>query len=348
MRSVSPIVLAKAQACFCGNIRLVVQFLTSAAVTDQQGRTRARSSLVWHGSKTAGGAREALDRLKWRPLRGVDKPRLHEARLQAHYAVQWLARAARAYVPRQPDDGHTSLQWEDGLDGFVTHPLSNGMRVSLQITTLTLALHSGDGQTCVQSFPLTGRTDMQAGEWVGEQLGACGFDARALDGPSPYKIPEHAIAQGASYDAAGSAEAQTELAAWYANAQAALGRVERLMIERKLTTSPVCCWPHHFDLATLTLLPTSNVDITGSIGAGFSPGDEYYDEPYFYVSVYPEPSPVMLPALPAMGHWHTHEFTAGVKPAHKILSAKDRATETGDFLQGTVAIALKILGEAAK
>ncbi len=289
-----------------------------------------------------------MDRLEWRPLRGVDKLRLHEARLQAHYAVQWLARAARAYVPPQPDDGHTSLQWEDGLDGFVTHPLSDGMRVSLQITTLTLALHSGVELTRVQSFPLAGRTDPQARQWLGEQLGARGFDARALDAPSPYEIPEHAIARGAPYNAAGPAEALTELAAWYANAQAVLGRIERRMIERKLAASPVYCWPHHFDLATLTLLPTPKADITGSIGVGFSPGDQYYDEPYFYVSVYPEPSPVMLPALPAMGHWHTHEFTAGIKPAHKILAAKDRAKETDDFLQGTTAVALKILGEAAK
>ena len=43
----------------------------------------------------------------WVPLRGIDQRRLSEARLQAHYAVQWLARAARAYVPPQPDDEHT-------------------------------------------------------------------------------------------------------------------------------------------------------------------------------------------------------------------------------------------------
>src|SRR5438105_12514767 len=45
----------------------------------------------------------------WRPVGGVDSGRLREARLQAHHAAQWLARAARALVPPQPDDGHTSL-----------------------------------------------------------------------------------------------------------------------------------------------------------------------------------------------------------------------------------------------
>ena len=70
-------------------------------------------------------------------------------------------------------------------------------------------------------------------------------------------------------------------------------------------------------------------------------------EPYFYVSVYPEPDPVTLPMLPEMGHWHTHEFTAGVKLAHTILATKNMAAETDNFLQGAVAVALKLVSKAS-
>ena len=49
-----------------------------------------------------------MGRSDWRPLRGIGQRRLSMARLQAHHAAQWLARAARAYVPSQPDDGHTN------------------------------------------------------------------------------------------------------------------------------------------------------------------------------------------------------------------------------------------------
>ena len=62
----------------------------------------------------------------WMPLRGIDQRRLSEARLQAHYAVQWLGRVARAYVPPQPDDEHTNLGWDGALGGFTTHPLKDG------------------------------------------------------------------------------------------------------------------------------------------------------------------------------------------------------------------------------
>ena len=68
--------------------------------------------------------------LKWRPLHAIDQTRFREARLQAHYAVQWLARTARAYIPPRPDGSHTSLSWDRALDGFMTHPLRDGTRLT--------------------------------------------------------------------------------------------------------------------------------------------------------------------------------------------------------------------------
>jgi Family of unknown function (DUF5996) len=282
-----------------------------------------------------------LAEVQWRPLRDVDRRRLSEGRLQAHYAVQWLARVARAYIPPQPDDSHTSLRWDRELDGFMTRPLRDHARLSLHITDLTLALHGGDGSA--QSLSLTGRTDAQARQWLGERLAARGLDPQALDTPSPYEMPAHAIARGAAYDAGGTADALTEIAACFANAEFFLDRIERRMIEHKFSASPVRCWPHHFDLTTLTMLPTPNPDMTGYLGTGISPGDEYYDAPYFYVSIYPEPEPAELPPLPALGHWHTRDFVAAILPAHKILTAKDQPAETGDFLERAIAVALKLL-----
>jgi hypothetical protein len=129
----------------------------------------------------------------WMPPRGIDQRRLSEARLQAHYAVQWLARAARAYVAPQLDDEHTNLGWDAALAGFTTHPLKDGAWLSLKITDLTLALHVGEGRTQVQSFSLDSRSDAQTRQWLSEQLGARGLDAHALDAPSPYEMPAHAI-----------------------------------------------------------------------------------------------------------------------------------------------------------
>ncbi|HEX3162239.1 MAG TPA: hypothetical protein VHQ92_06655 [Pseudolabrys sp.] len=281
---------------------------------------------------------------EWRALRGIDTVRLSEARLQAHTAAQWLARAARAYSPPQPDDGHTSLIWDRAIDGLKTQPLKNGMRFSLQLSNLTLALSDGNGPAGVQSIFLSGRTDAEVRTWLGGQLGKRGIDAVGLDATPPYQIPAHAIAKGAPYDAAViSADALAELAAWFSNAELLLNQIQSQLIERKLAVSPVCCWPHHFDLAALTTLPKHTADATGYVGIGLSPGDEYYPEPYFYVSVYPKPDPAMLPTLPMFGHWHTHEFMAAVVPAHKIVAARNQRPETIEFLHCAVDAALKIL-----
>jgi hypothetical protein len=279
----------------------------------------------------------------WRGLRNIDKAQLREARLQAHHAVQWLARAARAYIPPQPDDGHTSLVWDCAIDGLTTQQMSSGIRLSLQISNLTLALNDRGGPVGVQSIFLSGRTDPEVRQWLGNHLGKLEIDAGGLDTPSPYKIPAHATAKGAPYDAIRSADALAELAAWYSNAELLLDQIQKQLIARKMAAPPVCCWPHHFDLAILTTLPKHTDGTTGYVGVGLSPGDEYYDEPYFYVSVYPKPDPGMLPTLPMFGHWHTHEFMAAVVPAHKIVAAKNQRAETAEFLQHAVDVALKLL-----
>jgi len=288
------------------------------------------------------------EELKWRPVRGIDKAKLGEARLQAHYAAQWLARSARAYIAPQPDDGHTSLNFVAAPDGFTTQAWRDGLRLGLQLQTLTLALHEGDTATPVSSFALSGHSDAQARQWLGEQLDRRNLDARALDAASPYEMPAHRIAEGGLYDAAACAEGMSELAAWFANAQSLLGQIQHRLAGQKLAPSQLCCWPHHFDLATLTTLPKHAAGTTGYLGIGLSPGDNYYDEPYFYVSVYPKPDPSMLPTLPMFGHWHTHEFMAAVAPAHKISAAKDQETETKEFLDHAVETALKLLTASDK
>jgi hypothetical protein len=165
--------------------------------------------------------------LNWLPLRGVEPPRLGEARLQAHYAIQWLARVARAYIPPQPDDGHTNLGWDGALGGFTTYRLKDGARLSLKITDLTLALHGGEASAHVQSFSLDGRSDAQARQWLSKQLDARGLDAHAIDAPSPYEMPAHAVSQGAPYGLTGLTDAFAELAAWFNNAGLSLGSIHR-------------------------------------------------------------------------------------------------------------------------
>jgi hypothetical protein len=282
----------------------------------------------------------------WRPLGRVDFARLREARMQAHYAAQWLARAARAYIRPQPDDGHTNLGWDDGFDGFTTHPLQAGIRIGLQIPDLTLALL--ENRQIARSFPLHGRTEAEAREWLGGEMATLDLAAGALDNPLPYTLATHPLAQGGHYDTATLTEPLRELAAWYANGFFSLGTVRQRLVARGLPSPEVRCWPHHFDLDCLTPIGNGRPGIS-TIGAGLSPGDHHYEEPYFYLSLYPRPDTSQLPRLHALGHWHTQDFLAAVAPASRILALQEREAETEAFLHSTADAIVKVLsGDAAR
>lgn len=278
----------------------------------------------------------------WHSFTGVEPARLREARLQAHFAAQWLARLARAHVAPRANDEHTNLGWDDGLGGFATHAIANGDWLGLQLAGLKLTLIGRTGEPS-QVFSLDGRTDAEARAWLGQHVDARGMDMDALDAPSPYEMPAHAIARGGRYDAKGLAAALAELTAWYANAVGALTDARRQFIDRYPRMSPLRCWPHHFDLDTVLALGVESAEPTASVGVGFSPGDDYYDEPYFYVTVHPAPDVATLPGLPALGLWHTADFTAAIAPANRILKAKDRRAEVGGFLRSAIDAAISAL-----
>jgi hypothetical protein len=278
---------------------------------------------------------------QWRRIKGVDRNSLSEARLQAHHAVQWLARAARAYVTPAPDDRHTNLGWNDAIAGFTTHALPRDAALGLVISDLTLALWDGPAASSMagaQSIDLEGCRDADIRAWLGRQLGARGFDPNALDALSPYQIPEHPIGRGAPYGPAALAAALAELASWYANADQALGKTRQDIVARGIDAPPVRCWPHHFDLDCL--IPLGSAGNARTVGLGFEPGDDYYDQPYFYVSCYPPPEAAALPSLPPIGHWHSHHFTAAVATADRILEAGDQQAETEAFLRAATDILL--------
>src|ERR1043165_6789993 len=133
--------------------------------------------------------------ISWQSVPRANFIFLHAARLQAHYAAQWLARVARAYIKPQPQDRHTSLGWDEAFGGLVTHPLPDGSRLGLRIADLTLCFLD----VHPHSFPLDGRADAEVRTWLGGHVAARNLAAGKLDDASPYPMPDHALGLGARY-----------------------------------------------------------------------------------------------------------------------------------------------------
>ena len=250
---------------------------------------------------------------EWRAVPRMDFHRLHEARLQAHYAAQWLARAARATIPKRSDDSHMNFGWDHGFGGLVTHELPDGSRLGLRIGDLTLAFLD----KAPVELSLDGRTDTEVRAWLAGQMAARGLKGD-VGAALPYEIPHHVLELGARYSLEELVPAFGVLSVWFSNALDILEFVRGKLSGKKLSGPAPRCWPHHFDMDVIVSFGRDQ-----GMGVGFSPGDTYCDEPHFYLTIYPEPSIPGLPLLPAVGYWHTFKFLAAIAPAHKIVAATD-------------------------
>ncbi len=251
----------------------------------------------------------------WSDLGSPKPPDLVDARLQLHHAALWAAAVGATLLEPRPDDGHPNLGWDAASGSLAGHAVAGPrpFRGALRLAEPALLVLEEDGRESA-SLPLDGRTLEEAGAWLARTLGE-----RAPDGVRPpgYELPDHAIARGAAF-AARPPEAFAELSRWYAATAASL---ERLAAATP-GASPVRCWPHHFDLATLvTLEAGDDPESSRTVGLGLSPGDGSYAEPYLYVTPWPYPeagSP--LPPLPEGGHWHTEGFTAAILTGSSLVA----------------------------
>jgi len=230
-----------------------------------------------------------------------DPRTLTDARLQLHWAAQLAATVGRTLAAPRADDSHASFRWRGGAlvqeDRF---------RSGLRLHDLTLLL--GDS-----AFALDGRTLDDGFAWLASHAPGV---RKHFDDP----MPHHAVADGAPFSLR-DAEAFAELERCYAEAARLLPAIH----------DDVRCWPHHFDIATLLELGGGK-----SIGAGFSPGDDSCDEPYWYVNHHPSTSRRDLPPLAGGGTWHTEGWAGAILPL-------SRGGDAAAFLESAVAASRALL-----
>jgi hypothetical protein len=233
--------------------------------------------------------------MAWERTGSIDPRALVDARLQLHWVAQAVAGVGRTLHKPRADDSHTSFSWSAALDALVQNPL-DGWTAGLRPRDLTVIVN-GPADT---EWALHGRTLEDAFAFLEAHFG------RMLKRPD-VELPDHMVARGATFDA--DTRHLAELARYYSNAADVLDAVVRA----DSRASPVRCWPHHFDIATLVTL-SGHGEEARTIGIGFSPGDAGSPEPYWYVTPWPYPDASRLGAL-RVGRWNTIGWTGAVLPA---------------------------------
>lgn len=278
-------------------------------------------------------------------LRTITPKNLAAARAVAHRAVQLVTRAARANLDPVPDDSHSNLGWDSGEGGtFLSQPMPlDGViwHATVSFDPFRLALMS-DGSTKT-SVALDGLAADDAAGWLDAQLADVGFK-QAADVALPYDLPPE-VARARVFDlSSGLGEAMATLSSWFGFADSVLRAFAAAHDSLTPGPSPVRCWPHHFDIATYVALESGDAETARGIGIGMSPGDESYDQPYFYVNPWPHLAADDLPALPAPGHWHTQGFVGAIATAEEILSLDAIADQFPIFITGAFALGREKLG----
>jgi hypothetical protein len=261
-------------------------------------------------------------RFDWSKMGRMSPTALVGARVLAHRAAQWPSRAARANLKSVPDDSHSSLTWDAGHASLVCRPLparGGEVRVGLRVGRLELIFTRG--VNVLDAFQFDGKTDAAAGAWADAKLLGLGLRP-AGSVPLPYALPAHVPMADAPHDLSMLGRELGELSRWFGGAAEVLEEFRAKSGGLRPGPSPVRCWPHHFDIATLVGLAEGND--APSLGVGVSPGDEYYAQPYVYVSPSARFDTTDLPRPPPPGHWHTEGFFGIVATGDDILAMKDR------------------------
>jgi hypothetical protein len=267
----------------------------------------------------------------WETLGGVDPRDLIDARLQLHWAAQAAAAVGKQLLPHQTDFSEQSLEWLEGsrvlAQGVVAgaRPFRSAIRLGSPALLLL-----GEGGETLRELPLEERTLDEAYDWAQREVES--LLGRPLEKPleRPEGLPAHPVSAGAPFSFTGPAAA--ELERYYAGAD----RLLRALREHNSGASPVACWPHHFDIATLIRLDLgADPETARSIGVGLSPGDGGNPEPYFYVLPWPRPAGD-LPELDG-GRWHTGDWVGAVLDAADFASAGGQCERIERFLNSAVA-----------
>jgi len=213
-------------------------------------------------------------------------------------------------------------------------PARTAFRVGAKPVKLGLVIASADNRPLAE-YHLHGRTITEAKDWIRSQIKLLGADGSRYTLSHNYEIPRHDVAIGESFDASEPARFE-ELAKWLGNGAAILGSLTR----SAMPASEVRCWPHRFNIATRIEIAPGR-----TLGVGLESGDQYYDEPYFYVEMKPQPAKSRIQSRPLWGSgvWHTKEWVGAVLCGSRLGAASSQERQTREFLDSAIVASLALL-----
>ncbi|MEO8512332.1 MAG: DUF5996 family protein [Ignavibacteria bacterium] len=102
----------------------------------------------------------------------------------------------------------------------------------------------------------------------------------------------------------------------------------------------ICLWPHHFDNAFKWFSGKKIDEIDEFMGIGVSNGDEMYERPYIYMTIYPELRKMNTLEVPEGAHLHDTEWQ-GMILTYEAIIEKKSAEEQEEIINNFFDIGFK-------
>jgi hypothetical protein len=258
---------------------------------------------------------------KWRRLDPIPFEEISTARDMAHEAIQFIASAGISFAQKKEDDSHTNCEWSRSLKAFVGNLLGEKKQICLGLNIAEFKLFLlKENWTIIEEFDLKNKNLDDLVIWLKNNFESFGLDFDQFTLDKHYEIPAKTISEGGKFLVENEQSFQ-ELSDYFSNAEI----VFLSYINELTNATPVRCWPHHFDIATLLNIGNEKLQ---SIGIGFSPGDNSNPEPYFYVTMwpYPDANKVKFTELPA-GTWNKEGWVGASLTASEIIKNQDEKAQ---------------------
>lgn len=217
-----------------------------------------------------------------------------------------LGKLQQLFLPADANAWHKGLEVTE--TGFATQDLGDGKHLLFDLTT-------GHVTSDSTSWDITKMSAQQFMDSVQKWAMDHG-QAKPMDKPE-------FLTTKPTYD---QVQAST-IAKFFYNAH-----LELLKLPEHLTSgvvSPLLLYPHHMDESFSWYPDRQTADDTTAetqYTYGFSCGDDYIAEPYYYVTRYPKTPEFLAITLPTPAYWHTAGFTGAV------LKQSDEATGPKDIV----------------
>ncbi len=265
--------------------------------------------------------------MSWKHLAPFDPQALAGMRQQFHQAAQSVAAVGRFSLATSEDDGNAVLQWHTGLHALVGKWISgpvNEVRAGISILQGTIFIEKKESG--LSSLEIDNKTYPQLMTWLEGQVGEAGLPVNEFSASLPYEIPSYPTQKGAPFDVS-NAEMRKALSNWYEDTDLVLSKLQ----PRFEQPMEMRVWPHRFDYAaSVTLKDSGSADTSTYLGLGMSPGDENYDQPYFYVNSWPFVEEDRLKPLP-YGSWHVDDWVGAVLLSEEVVREDRQVAMVTDF-----------------